>query len=88
MRSPVPAISEDQLDDIDPARSLHDQYAAGIHAKRAEQIAEMKGALQEARAVIAGCLRANAPDWFGTDEDIARHVTIKRIDAALANAGG
>ena len=85
MRSPVPTIADDQLDE---ERSVHEQYAALLDAKRRTEIAELKGALQEARGVISGCLRANAPDWFGTDADIARHVTIQRIDAALAKAGG
>ena len=41
-------------------------------------------ALTMARETIASALRANAPDYFTTDADIARHVVIQRIDNALA----
>lgn len=85
MRSPVPTTTDDQLDDI-KVRQRADRLLA-LHESREALHAELKGVLLEARAVIAGCLRASAPDWFGTEADIARHVTIQRIDAALANLG-
>ncbi|MFN4076384.1 MAG: hypothetical protein ACK4HC_10960 [Cloacibacterium sp.] len=44
------------------------------------------GALNEARQVICSALRDSAPDWFDTDEKLAEHHTIKRIDAAIAKA--
>ncbi|MGA5482785.1 hypothetical protein ACPCIT_09625 [Pseudomonas siliginis] len=47
---------------------------------------EMTAALVEARQVIASALKAGAPDWFGTDEKVAQHATVQRIDAVLAKA--
>lgn len=46
----------------------------------------MKRVLRDARDVIASALKASAPDWFETEEDIATHTTIKKIDAALQGA--
>lgn len=46
----------------------------------------MKRVLRDARDVIATALKAGAPDWFETEEDIATHTTIKKIDAALQGA--
>ena len=46
----------------------------------------MRSVLRDARQVIATALKASAPDWFETDEDIATHTTIKKIDAALQGA--
>lgn len=43
----------------------------------------MKRVLRDARDVIATALKVGAPDWFETEEDIATHTTIKKIDAAL-----
>lgn len=45
-------------------------------------------ALTMARETIASALRANAPEYFTTDADIARHVVIQRIDTALAHRKG
>ncbi|MBD1602499.1 hypothetical protein [Pseudomonas typographi] len=42
--------------------------------------------LVEARKVIATALKHGAPDWFDSEENIAEHTTIKRIDAAIAKA--
>jgi len=50
----------------------------------ASDVAGQVEALTMARETIASALRANAPDYFTTDADIAQHVVIQRIDAALA----
>ncbi|WP_447801242.1 hypothetical protein [Pseudomonas kilonensis] len=47
---------------------------------------EMVAALRESRQVIAMALKAGAPDWFDTDEKVALHVTVQRLDAAIAKA--
>lgn len=47
---------------------------------------EMVAALIESRQVIATALKAAAPDWFNTDEKVAQHATVQRIDAVLAKA--
>lgn len=60
----------------------NDRVKAERDALLAERDAQ-RSVLKEARQVIATALRAGAPDWFETDEDIASHHTIKRIDAAL-----
>lgn len=47
---------------------------------------DLRDALREARKVLAVAIRAN---WEGaTDEDIASHLTIKQIDAAISRATG
>ena len=43
----------------------------------------LKVVMVEARQVIAVALRANAPDWYATDEEVSQHMTIRKIDAAL-----
>lgn len=77
----------------------YDEYTCGITESRdgayvswddyeallAEREA-MKRVLRDARDVIATALKAGAPDWFETEEDIATHTTIKKIDAALQGA--
>lgn len=52
----------------------------------APDVAALVDALTMARETIASALRANAPDYFTTDADIARHVVIQRIDAAMQGA--
>ena len=47
---------------------------------------EVVATLRESRQVIAMALKTGAPDWFDTDEKVALHVTVQRIDAALAKA--
>ncbi|WP_240539550.1 hypothetical protein [Pseudomonas rhizophila] len=47
---------------------------------------EMVATLRESRQVIAMALKTGAPDWFDTDEKVALHVTVQRIDAAIAKA--
>lgn len=49
----------------------------------AAELDELKSVMREARQVIAISLRANAPTWYATDEDIAQHMTIRKIDRAL-----
>jgi hypothetical protein len=47
---------------------------------------ELLEAIKAARDVLATAIRAN---WEGaTDEDIGQHVTIKRLDDAIAKATG
>jgi hypothetical protein len=48
---------------------------------------ELVAALVESRQVVATALKVGAPDWFDTDEKIAQHTTVQRIDAVLAKAG-
>ncbi|VVN84364.1 hypothetical protein [Pseudomonas fluorescens] len=48
---------------------------------------EMVATLRESRQVIAMALKTGAPDWFETDEKVANHVTVQRIDAVLAKTG-
>ncbi|NWD59434.1 hypothetical protein HX878_32535 [Pseudomonas veronii] len=43
-------------------------------------------ALLESRQVIATALKVGAPDWFNTDEKVAEHTTVKKIDAAISKA--
>lgn len=43
-------------------------------------------ALVDARDAVASALRGGARDWFDTDEKIAQHVSIRKIDAAIAKA--
>ena len=61
-------------------------YAAPQPAEQqpAPDVAGLVEVLTMARETIASALRANAPDYFTTDADIARHVVIQRIDTALA----
>ncbi|SDS97062.1 hypothetical protein [Pseudomonas granadensis] len=47
---------------------------------------EMVATLRESRQVLAVALKKGAPDWFDTDEKVALHVTVQRIDAVLAKA--
>lgn len=47
---------------------------------------EMVATLIESRQVIAMALKTGAPDWFDTDEKVAQHVTVQKIDAAIAKA--
>lgn len=66
-------------------QALLDDQVARNRALLAERDA-MKRVLRDARDVIATALKAGAPDWFETEEDIATHTTIKKIDAALQGA--
>lgn len=45
-------------------------------------------ALKEARATLATALKSTAPDWFVTEEDVKEHLSIKKMDAAIAKAIG
>lgn len=47
---------------------------------------DLLSALIESRQVIATALKVGAPDWFDTDEKVAQHTTVKRIDAAIQRA--
>jgi len=49
---------------------------------------DLYDALIDARDTIATALRANAPDYFSTPDEICGHLTIKHIDTALAKARG
>jgi len=57
-----------------------------IGREEREQHEEMVATLRESRQVIAMALKAGAPDWFDTDEKVGMHVTVQRIDAAIAKA--
>ncbi|WP_329517286.1 hypothetical protein [Pseudomonas moraviensis] len=48
---------------------------------------ELVATLRESRQVLAVALKTGASDWFDTDEKVAHHVTVQRIDAGLAKAG-
>lgn len=56
----------------------HEDYGALL----AERDALLE-VMVEARQVIAVALRANAPDWYATDEEVSQHMTIRKIDAAM-----
>ncbi|MEN5117466.1 hypothetical protein ABE488_09055 [Luteimonas sp. TWI662] len=65
--------------------------AATADHHNAELIAaarDMRNALSSTRGVLASALRAAAPDMFESDADIAEHLTIRMIDAALERASG
>ncbi|MBA3590365.1 hypothetical protein [Methylibium sp.] len=47
---------------------------------------EMLAALVQARKVLAVAIQANWED--STDEDVAEHITVKQMDAAITKAGG
>jgi len=57
-----------------------------IGREEREHHEEMVATLRESRQVIASALKTGAPDWFDTDEKVALHVTVQRIDAAIAKA--
>lgn len=49
---------------------------------------DLLAALIDARDVISVALRSSAPDWFKDEEDVASHVTVSRIDRAIAKSRG
>jgi len=49
---------------------------------------DMLSALRSSRDVLARAIKAAAPDLFESDEDVNEHLTIKRMDAAIARAVG
>lgn len=49
---------------------------------------DMLSALRSSRDVLARAIKAAAPDLFESDEDVNEHLTIKRMDAAIARAIG
>lgn len=50
------------------------------------QQSDMLAALIVARGALATALKSAAPDWFATEQDLAEHLAIKQIDAAIAKA--
>ncbi len=56
------------------------------NAKLIAAAPELLAALIESRQVIATALKVGAPDWFDSDEKVAQHVTVKKIDAAITKA--
>lgn len=50
------------------------------------QNADMLAALIVARSALATALKSAAPDWFETEQDLAEHLAIKQIDAAIQKA--
>ncbi|KLJ02851.1 hypothetical protein [Luteimonas sp. FCS-9] len=70
---------------------VRDRLRANADHPDAQLIAaarDMRNALSSARGVLASALRAAAPDMFESDADIAEHLTIQMIDAALQRASG
>ena len=57
-----------------------------IGREEREQHEEMVATLRESRQVISAALKTGSPDWFDTDEKVALHVTVQRIDAAITKA--
>lgn len=49
---------------------------------------EILATLRNARDTVAAALRITAPQWYGTEAEIAEHVTIRKIDAAIKLATG
>jgi len=56
------------------------------NAKLIAAAPDLLEALIESRQVIATALQVGASDWFDSDEKIAQHTTVKKIDAAIAKA--
>jgi len=76
----------DKDDFLQIARAVMQRYAAPQPTEQqpAPDVTALADALTMARETIAFALRTSAPDYFTTDADIAQHVEIQRIDAALA----
>lgn len=53
-------------------------------ASAAPDAALLAEALEKARETISVSLKTGAPDWFKSDNDVSTHLTVKKIDAALA----
>jgi len=49
---------------------------------------EILATLRNSRDTVAAALRITAPQWFSTEAEIAEHVTIRQIDAAIKLATG
>ena len=67
----------------------HIELGFAVQKANAKLIAaapDLLDALIESRQVIATALKVGAPDWFDTDDKVAQHTTIKKIDAAIAKA--
>lgn len=81
------AVADDvaiAADIIDPATGMPSEANARLIAAAPE----MLSALRSGRDVLARAIKAAAPDLFETDEDVNEHLTIKRMDAAIARAIG
>src|SRR5690554_1452197 len=77
-------LEKHDIQGFEPVLLAVAEEVLGYEQQPAPDVAGLVEALTMARETIASALRANAPDYFTTDSDIARHVVIQRIDAALA----
>jgi hypothetical protein len=66
--------------------TICEQIGKMANAKLIAAAPELLEALIESRQVIATALQVGAPDWFDSDEKVAQHTTVKKIDAAIAKA--
>ncbi len=67
-----------------------DEYCAAADELRRLHRANRKliEVLHEAKTALAAALKVSAPDVFKTNNDVAEHQAVKRIDAAIAEATG
>lgn len=72
------------LEQVDALKAECEKLRKDAEQQPAPDVSELVETLTMARETIAFALRTNAPDYFTTDADIARHVDVQRIDAALA----
>lgn len=68
-------------------RGIHEQECRA-NAQLIAAAPDMLSALRSSRDVLARAIKAAAPDLFESDEDVNEHLTIKRMDAAIARAIG
>lgn len=78
--------NESAQDAVNIAVKLTEQAMAKNARQLAEERARLLEALRSTRGVLACALKSAAPDFFATDEDIASHLQIQKIDAAIALA--
>jgi hypothetical protein len=74
--------------DVDPETGEAAIVATNVPAGVFLHADEIMATLRNARDTVAAALRITAPQWYGTEAEIAEHVTIRKIDAAIKLATG